>query len=402
MSIINRKLSGALCVLAAGAMVAGCAPAAPPTSDTVRPPPAYVAELQPKLEQLAKDMLMSGAVVLVRSPELGDWSTEIGTRTYRGTDPVQLADHIRVGSNTKTWTGTVVLQLVGEGKLALADPVSKYRSDVPNGDNITIEQLLNMRSGLGNYTTNFALNSALDTDPEKVYSPEELLAIALPLPPAFPPGQGYLYSNTNTVLLGTIIEKLTGNPVAQEFQTRIFTPLGLTGTSFPANTSNALPDPHPQGYMYGTNAATIESLVLPEDVQMAARAGTLAPTDVTGENPSWAFTAGAGISTAPDLARYVEALVSGGLLSPELQKQRIDSVRQIVPGDPASPGYGLALAQFGPVYGHSGELPGYNSFIGHDPKRKITIVTWASTAPAPDGRGPAVELAKAVIAGLYS
>src|SRR4051812_49388213 len=89
---------------------------------------------------------------LVRAPDRGNWTTTIGTGTYRGNDPVRLDDHIRVGSNTKTWTGTVILQLVGEGRLRLADPVAMYRPDVPNGANITVEQLLNMRSGLYNYT----------------------------------------------------------------------------------------------------------------------------------------------------------------------------------------------------------------------------------------------------------
>ncbi|HEX2298457.1 MAG TPA: D-alanyl-D-alanine carboxypeptidase, partial [Pseudonocardiaceae bacterium] len=101
-------------------------------------------------------------------------------------------------------------------------------------------------------------------------------------------------------------------------------------------------------------------------------------------------------------ADYVEELVDGCLLSPQLQRQRIASVQPLDPDDPASPGYGLGLARFGPVYGHSGELPGTNSFMGHDPVRDITVVTWASTAPAPNGDGPAVELAKAVIGELYA
>jgi CubicO group peptidase (beta-lactamase class C family) len=112
----------------------------------------------------------------------------------------------------------------------------------------------------------------------------------------------------------------------------------------------------------------------------------------TRDNPSWAWTAGSGISTAEDLARYAQALVGGGLLNDAMQKQRLASIRPIDPADPKSPGYGLALAQFGPVFGHTGELPGYNSFMGHDPRRKITIIVWSSLAAAPDGRAPAVEM----------
>jgi D-alanyl-D-alanine carboxypeptidase len=191
-------------------------------------------------------------------------------------------------------------------------------------------------------------------------------------------------------------------PVAQAFQERIFDRLALTESSFPALEDASIPEPHPQTYTFGTNVETIDSNVLSPEVQAAARAGTLEPIDVTDANPSWAWTAGAGISTAGDLADYVEALVGGGLLSPELQEERIASVQPLDPADPASPGYGLALAGFGPLYGHTGELPGTNSFMGHDPAEDITVVTWTSTAPAPDGRDPAVQLARAVIDELYA
>jgi D-alanyl-D-alanine carboxypeptidase len=345
-------------------------------------------------------MLTTGAVIQVRSPELGDWTTTIGTRTFRGTDPVQVSDHIRIGSVTKTWTGTVVLQLVDEGRLRLDDPVAKYRPDVPNGQNITIEQLLTMRSGLSNYTTSPDVSRRMDEDPETVFNPEELIAIGLAEDPKFPPGEGYLYSNTNTLLLGRIVEQLTANPLEAEIQQRVLRPLGMTESSFPALTSNALPDPHANGYTYGTNVETAETTVLSPEKQAAARAGTLAPIDTTFLNPSWAWSAGAGISTTPDLVTYLQALVGGGLLSDAMQKTRLDSIRPVNPAAPEL-GYGLALAKFGPLYGHTGELPGYNTFTGYDPQRKITIVVWASLAPSPDGRAPATEMAKRIIGELY-
>jgi D-alanyl-D-alanine carboxypeptidase len=119
------------------------------TSGTAsRRTPAYVGTLRPKLAARIHELLVPGAAVAVRSPDLGDWSTTFGTRTLGGATPVGFGDHVRIGSNTKTVTGTVILQLVQEGKLALDDPVSKYRPDVPNGQNITVTQLLNMRSGL--------------------------------------------------------------------------------------------------------------------------------------------------------------------------------------------------------------------------------------------------------------
>ncbi|WP_205850225.1 serine hydrolase domain-containing protein [Nakamurella flava] len=362
--------------------------------------PAYVAALEPQLEQAITDNTISGAVVLVRSPQ-GDWTKTFGTQTWKGSEPVTVDDHVRIGSNTKTWTGTVVLQLVEEGKIALDDPVSKYRPDVPNGENITIAQLLNMRSGLGNYTVDRELNEQNDSNPSRAWTTEELIAKGLAQPVEFAPGQGFYYSNTNTVLLGAIIEQLTGQSLQQNFQTRIFDKIGLTQTSYPAADDASIPSPHPQGYAWGTNVETIDSSVLSPEIQAAAKAGTLDPKDVTDVNPSWGGAAGAGISTADDLATYVKALVGGGLLSPQMQQQRLDSLQ---PRDPADPTvkYGYALAQFGPLYGHSGELPGFNSFMGYDPVTDTTIVTWATPAPTTDGQGPAVELAKKVIGALYS
>ncbi|HJX43906.1 MAG TPA: serine hydrolase domain-containing protein [Geodermatophilus sp.] len=397
------SLAAAIATTAAAVLVAAPAPAnAWPGGAASSEDPAYATAVRPELDRLMRDLAVTGAVVLVRSGELGDWATTMGTRAWHGTEPVTLADHVRIGSNTKTMTATVILQLVDEGRIGLDDPVSRYRPDVPNGENITIAQLLDMSSGLANYTEDLGLNEQMDSNPGRVWNPEELLAIGLAEPPAFPPGEGFLYSNTNYVLLGVIIEQLTGVPVEQAFQDRIFDPLQLEETSFPAPADASIPQPHPRMYTFGTNVETIDSLVLPPEVQDAASAGTLEPMDVTDANPSWGWTAGAGISTAPDLADYVEELVDGCLLSPQLQQQRIASVQPLDPDDPASRGYGLGLARFGPVYGHSGELPGTNSFMGHDPVRDITVVTWASTAPAPNGDGPAVELARAVIGELYA
>jgi D-alanyl-D-alanine carboxypeptidase len=203
------------------------------------------------------------------------------------------------------------------------------------------------------------------------------------------------------VLLGLIAQKLDGNkPLADVLSDRLFKPLGLQGTSFPAITSNALPAPYSRGYMYGDNVLTMGPL--PPEMVAAARAGTLAPGDQTDANPSWAWAAGAGISTANDLVKIVTAMVEGGLLDPEMQAKRLASVRPMNPADPASPAYGWNIAKFGPVYGHTGELPGYNTFMGHDPVNDITVVVWANSAPAADGRAPATEIAKALIGAIYA
>ena len=400
---VFQALAGGLSLLfAAPALSRKAAALAEPrrlrSADTL---PAYVAVLQPQLEQLLQELLVPAAAVMVRSPELGDWSMTFGTRTLGGTQPATLEDHVRIGSNTKTMTGTVILQLVEEGQLGLDDPVSTYRPDTPNGDQISIAQLLSMRSGLSNYSESLELNRALDDTPTRVWSPDELLAIAFQQPPLFAPGARYFYSNTNYILLGVIIEQLTGDSASAAFQERIFGPLGLTETELPVLSSNAIPLPHPQGYMFGTNVGTIASQTLPEEQQALAAAGLLLPTDVTDENPSWGWTAGSGISTTGDLVQYVQALVAGGLLSSTMQAQRLGSIQPTNPADPGGTGYGLGLAKLGPMYGHTGELPGYNSFMGYDPQRDLTIVTWTSLAAAPDGRAPATELAKAIIGQLY-
>ena len=133
--------------------------------------------LRIRVSAMAREMLVPAAVALVRSPA-GEVSTTYGTTTVGGRVPVSLADHVRIGSITKTWTGTVILQQAHEGKLSLDDPVSKFRPDVPGGDRITIAELLNMRSGLYNYTETRELNEISDSDPQKVWNPDELLALA--------------------------------------------------------------------------------------------------------------------------------------------------------------------------------------------------------------------------------
>ncbi|MGA8546261.1 MAG: serine hydrolase domain-containing protein [Mycobacterium sp.] len=357
--------------------------------------------LRVRVTSMAREMLVPGAVALVRSPA-GEISTTYGTATVGSRVPVSLADHVRIGSITKTWTGTVILQQAQEGKLSLGDPVSKFRPDVPDGDHITIAELLNMRSGLYNYSETRELNEIGDSDPQKVWNPDELLALAYSHPPYFPPGTGYHYSNTNTVLLGLIAEALDAKPLSQVFQDRLFTPLGLKDTLFPPPTSNAIPDPHPQGYMYGTNVLTMGSpAAIPPEMQAAAKTGTLQPGDQTSMNPSWAWAGGAGISTVADLATLAEALAEGKLLDPDMQSKRIASLQSTNPAQPDAPQYGLALAKFGALYGHTGEVPGFNTFAATDPKNKVTIVIWVNLDPTPDGRAAATLIAKALIDEMY-
>jgi len=169
---------------------------------------------------------------------------------------------------------------------------------VPNGDNITIDELLKMRSGLYNYTDVPELAAAVDRDPTKVWTTEELLAIAFAHPPNFPPDAAYEYNNTNYTLLGLIAEKVDGKPMARAMQDRLFGPLGMHDTLLPPRTSNTIPDPYSHGYLYGSSLFVLTDKPYPPDIQAAARAGTLVPTDYTNLNPSFAYFPGGVISTA--------------------------------------------------------------------------------------------------------
>lgn len=359
--------------------------------------PAYAASMKRAMTQAMKDNAVPGLVILVRSPK-GDWSTVLGTAEIGTDKPWTLDDHFRIGSNTKTMTGTVILQLAQEGKLKLTDPVSKYVAGVPGGDKITIANLAEMRSGLYSYTSDEAFNRTLDEEPKKAWTPQELLRIAFSHPVNAAPDTEFEYCNTNTVLLGLIIEKVTGMSASEAFAKRIFQPLGLNQTSLPLPAEWALPDPHPQGYQFLTNAETIDSYAVPKDKLTAALAGTFKPLNFTDSSPSWAWTAGGGTSTAEELATYVKALVGGGLLDARMQKVRMESIRPITSGA----GYGLGIAQFGPMYGHDGQLPGFSSFMAYDPVTQTTLIIGANLSAEPtNGANAATELAKAAMGVLY-
>ncbi len=372
------------------------------TSSTTGEQVSYAVTLQDQIPRLMKEHVIPGAVVLLRSRDKGDWSATFGTREIGKDVPLSTDDYFRVGSNTKTMTSTVILQLVQEGVLELGDAVSAFWPGVPNGDTITIAQLSEMRSGLYSYTFDREFNETLDREPQKAWTPEELLAIGFSHPPNFDPGERFEYCNTNTVLLGVIIEKLTEMSASDAFKQRIFEPLGLRHTSLPDRTDSSIPDPHPQGYAFGTNVSTIDTYALPPAEQAAAIAGTLKPNNETNANPSWAWTAGGAISTVGDLATYVKALVGGGLLDEKRQKIRLDSIQPTDPANPDAAGYGLGIARFGPaVMGHDGQLPGFMTFMGYDPQAENTIIVATNLATVPEGDGSALVLAKAIIATLY-
>lgn len=164
---------------------------------------------------------------------------------------------VRIGANTKTFTATAILLPVEEGLLDLETPLAEYRPDIPEAERITIRMLLDMRSGIGNYTDNEAWIEAALADPARVWEPDELVRMGIELPRPFEPDAAYEYSNTNTVLLGQIAEQVAGVPLEDLFQDRLFGPSGMRATALPAPADVDLPEPFAHGYtvLEGTERA---------------------------------------------------------------------------------------------------------------------------------------------------
>ena len=361
--------------------------------------------LQTLVDETAKESLVPGAVVLLRTPQ-GEFVATYGTTQLGAAIRPGVDTHFRIASNTKTMTAAVIMQLAQEGSLALGDPVSKYVPDVPNGDTIAIAELLEMRSGLYNYLNAPVISATVDRDPAKVWDSDELLAIAFARPPNFPPGTAFEYSNTNYVLLGLIAETVGGQPLALAMQRRFFEPMGMRHTAFPASTVNTIPEPYSHGYLYGSSSvAFVGTPPYTAEVKAAAQAGTLLPNDYTNVNHSFAGAAGAVTSTASDCATWIQALVAGRVLDAEYQRRWLDSPR---PEDPSKPegqhyGYGIAELHWGPntMMFHGGETVGFNSFIGYDPTNRVTLVVWTNLTVTLDEKLTANALTLKVLDQIY-
>ncbi|MEV7195892.1 serine hydrolase domain-containing protein [Streptomyces sp. NPDC093510] len=312
------------------------------------------------------DAVQQGLDALVRADGLPAALASVGgrdgrTRTYTagvgdlatGAE-VPRDGQVRIGSNTKAFTAVVVLQLVGEGRIRLDEPVETYlpdrvRGDGIDGNRITVRHLLQQTSGLPNYTKH-------DLQP-RYYEPGELLDIALRYKSEFEPGKGWAYSNTNYVLAGMIVEKVTRHSIAQEIDRRVIKRIGLRHTYFPAPHDATIREPHPKGYLQESAGAPLR--------------------DITELDPSWTWAAGQMISTNSDLNRFYGALLHGRLLpAPQLAQ-----MRTTVPAPYFGPGarYGLGLVSkplsCGGVYwGHGGSYPGYETRGGVTDKGRAANV----------------------------
>ena len=254
------------------------------------------AHLQSAFEQLAAGR-GPGVFALVTDAD-GEpvFSAGSGTADLAAPRPITATDRFRIASVTKTMTATIVLQLVTEERLLLADTVEhRLPGLVPDGGTISVEQLLTMRSGLPDYVM-AVLGDPPDINRlQRYFPPQELVRTALSLPDRREPGGGWRYSNTDYVLLGLIAEAATGQTLPSLFQQRLFDPLGLTATYLPL-TDLHLQEPHTRGYL-----------------RQDAESGYVDTTEFT---PSESWASGAVISTPVDVTRFLDALLGGRLLPP--------------------------------------------------------------------------------------
>ncbi|PVB63637.1 serine hydrolase [Labrenzia sp. 011] len=290
-----------------------------------------------------------GVIVGVRTPE-GAWKKGFGIADPETGAPMEPGMHTRIGSVTKTFTGTIILKLAEDGRLSLDDTIAEYVPGIPNGEKITLRHLANMTSGIASYTASEKFVELYLTEPGVAFPPETLVQYAVEISPIFEPGSQYDYSNTNTILLGMVIEKVTGQPVETALRTMIFEPLDLENTFWPGKQTE-IPSPYAHGITLQSYAATPE-----------------APLNATNWNPASLWAAGEIISDIDDLLTYGRALGTGqGLLKAASQEERLRSFQ----GPEA---YGLALRCTGEWVGHTGEVPGYTTVVYYNTQTDTTVV----------------------------
>ncbi len=302
------------------------------------------------------------------------WTAARGTSDLATGAPMSLADHFRIASNTKAIVATAVLRLAGQGRVGLNNPVSDYVAGVPGGRHITITELLQHTSGLADYYDD-AFQAAVFAHPQRRWATGTLLALGYARSPLFPPGTAWSYSNTGYLLLGQVIQHVTGEPLASALRQLIFARLGLRATSVPDTPQ--LPAPHPRGYVAETPGGGL--------------------TDITALSPTIAGAAGAIISTLGDLRTLATAIGDGALLTPATQRLRLRTVP--IPGSPSYVGYGLGLIVLNDFYGHDGEIPGFISAMLASPAHHTTIVVMLtnSTAGGDAALALATQLAKILV-----
>lgn len=284
----------------------------------------------------------------------------VGVADLGSPRPIEACDRYRIGSVTKVYVATLVLQLVADGLLALDETVQKLLPGlVPGGADITVETLLNLRSGLPDYTT------ALFGDPpndlsalsalERYWSPRQLVAAALGSGDRLPSNHQYRYSNTDYILLGMMIEQATGERVDAQMWQRIIKPMGLADTTFPTVDPH-LRGAHARGYWRASADADYAEL--------------------TTMTPSESWTAGAVVATASDVAAFLDGLFDGSLLPAQYLARMIEPTQQL--DRHRSRGLGVVRFDFGTgnvAYGHQGGMPGYTTVAARTESGRC-VVLW--------------------------
>ncbi|MCY0956794.1 serine hydrolase domain-containing protein [Streptomyces sp. H27-H5] len=358
--------------LGAATTAQGAATPSPSAGDAfVALTPAVKAKLDAAIEKTLRETKVPGAIVGLWAPGKGSYVKTFGVADKATGAPMKTDLNFRIGSETKTFTVTALLQLVDQGKIGLDDPIGTYIAGVPNGDKITLRELAGMRSGLFNYSEDGGFDKALLTNPNRVFTPKELLAYSFKHPVNFAPNATFEYSNTNLILLGLVVEKITGRPLREVINQDVLAPANLGGTLFP--TGGEYPDPHPQGY---TNQSLSGKIV-----------------NSTDWDPSWAWAAGAMISNLQDLRSWAKTVATGTLLKPATQAQRLKTQPiGVIPG--AS--YGLGIFDVQGWIGHNGSIPGYETLTVYLPEGDATMVIELNTDVTVDGQEPSTLFGEAV------
>lgn len=315
---------------------------------------------QKAIETIAQGTLaygVPGIAVGIWVPGHGTYVRAFGTANLVTGAPFRIDDHVRIGSITKMFVATEVLRLVDKGRLTLNDHLDRYVGGIAYGNEITIRELLNHTSGVFNYTDDPTWIANFDKNPLEPFTPQDVIAIVNKPGnnPTFVPGTpgAWAYSDTNYILLGLVIEKLTGKPANEVIQRDVVDRLDLDHTSFPS-TSPAIPHPLARGYLLPTSL------------------------DVTAIDPAIAWTAGGMISNLKDLKVLAKASATGTLLSPDLQRERLQTVATNQGSLPSS--YGLGIFNVAGFLGHSGAIYGYGTTAFYLPSADATIVVVSNAA----------------------
>jgi D-alanyl-D-alanine carboxypeptidase len=352
MKFAQCALLGAIISLSSTAGTGGAATAPQLSLKTKN---AIAAAVNKELAAYGASQPVPGAVVGVWVPGKGELTRGFGYSNLSPKDTMAPDDHFRIGSNTKTFVATVLLQLVDERKLSLDDTISQFDLGlaVPNEKRITLRQLAEMRSGIIDvYAIPAVQKESMAWWGRQ--TPRDWVTIAGKQPPLFAPGAKYNYSNTNWFLLGLIIEKVTRHTIEAEIHDRLLAPMGLTQTSFPT-TNWGMPAPYAHGYSLNEKKQWIdESAALP---------------------PSASWAAGAMISDMADMKKWVKAYVTGTTNSVAAQKARLTCL----PTGVGNLEFGLGIGCSAGWYGYTGGITGYNTGAYYMPATGATIIVFVNS-----------------------